>query len=386
MPSIFISYRRSDSDDITGRIYDRLHSYFGAEVIFRDVQSIPFGIDFREHINSELYDCRVLVAVIGPAWLTAKDNIGKRRIDHPTDFVRLEIETALNRGIPVIPLLVSNAQLPAIDELPACLHPLLNRNGTTARPDPDFHNDMDRLIEGLNVHLTSKQLIEHKSSKPIANNIPTPKTSHFVDREHPIETLYQLLREYRLALITSINGVGGMGKTELAIQYSLKHRQDYLGGVCWLYPKQSDIGIQIIEFARSQFSSVIKIPEGLTLANQVAYCWRNWPPGKTLLVVDDSNDYAAVRPYLPLNNSQFEVLLTSRERLGISRSQQLTLDSLPKESSLQLLIHLWGEDVFCEQAIFAEQLCEYAGHLPQKLHMIAALAGERFLNGEIYKC
>jgi hypothetical protein len=149
MPSIFISYRISDSADITGRIYERLADHFGPEIIFRDVQSIPLGIDFRDYINNTLQDCQVMVAVIGPQWLTALDADGNCRLDRPDDWVRLEIETALNRDIPVIPLLVGNAQIPKAEALPSGLQPLAYRNSATARADPDFDPDMARLIANL---------------------------------------------------------------------------------------------------------------------------------------------------------------------------------------------------------------------------------------------
>ena len=155
MPSIFLSYRRVDSGDITGRICDHLVEHFGPDVIFRDVQSIPFGVDFRDYIKNELCECQVLLAVIGPQWLTAQDDQGNRCVDRLDDWVRLEIETALGRGIPVIPLLVSGAELPKPEDLPDCLQPLIYRNSATARTDPDFHIDMDRLIEGVRALLAS---------------------------------------------------------------------------------------------------------------------------------------------------------------------------------------------------------------------------------------
>ncbi|MGD1948615.1 MAG: TIR domain-containing protein [Leptolyngbyaceae cyanobacterium] len=379
MPSIFISYRRTDSGDITGRIYDRLVGYFGPQVIFRDIQSIPFGVDFREHIGTELSGCQVLVAVIGPDWLTVKDKEGNRRLDHPGDWVRLEITTALERGIPVIPLLVRNAKLPKAKDLSDCLQPLAYRNSTNARSDPDFHPDMDRLIDGLEKVLVD-QLPTQAVNLPAPNNIPNAKTSCFVDREQPIEKVHRLLEQYSLAVINS-NGVGGMGKTELATQYSLKHRQDYSGGVCWLFPKQSDIGSQTTEFVRAHFSEVLIIPGDLTLQTQVSLCWNNWPGEKVLIVIDDLVNYSAIQNYIPLNNPRFKVLITTRERLSLPRSQQLILGGLPPESSRQLLEHLWGEDVFRQQESLAGQLCEYADHLPQNLHMIAKLAGEKFLAG-----
>jgi len=147
--SIFLSYRRSDSHDITGRIYDRLAEHFGRDVVFKDVDSIPFGDDFRTHLNQGVGRCLVLVAVIGPTWLDVSEADGQRRVDNPNDWVRVELETALGREIPVIPLLVGGARLPRADELPETLKELPNRGAAQARPDPDFHPDLDRLIRRL---------------------------------------------------------------------------------------------------------------------------------------------------------------------------------------------------------------------------------------------
>ena len=114
--SIFVSYRRMDSNDVTGRIYDFLADHFGREVVFKDVDSIPLGVDFRTYLNDTVGSCQVLVAVIGPKWL----EVLQERLDQPAvDWVRAEIETALGRAIPVIPLLVGGARLPGAADLPA---------------------------------------------------------------------------------------------------------------------------------------------------------------------------------------------------------------------------------------------------------------------------
>jgi hypothetical protein len=150
---IFISYRRSDSDDIAGRIYDRLINKFGANPIFKDVDSIPLGFDFKEYLDRKVSECNVLLAIIGDRWLDARDTIGKKRLEDPADFVRIEIESALERGIPVIPLLVRGAQMPLEENLPLSLRKLVYRNGIQIRPDPDFHRDMDRLISALEKYI-----------------------------------------------------------------------------------------------------------------------------------------------------------------------------------------------------------------------------------------
>ncbi|HJW51207.1 MAG TPA: TIR domain-containing protein [Burkholderiaceae bacterium] len=149
--AIFLSYRRHDSADATGRIYDRLVQHFGREQVFKDVDSIPLGVDFREHLGNVVGRCNTLIAVIGPQWTSATGPNG-RRLDDKADFVRVEIEAALARNIPVIPVLIGGASLPPDSELPPSLGAITYRNGISVRPDPDFHRDMDRLIAGLQQH------------------------------------------------------------------------------------------------------------------------------------------------------------------------------------------------------------------------------------------
>jgi hypothetical protein len=146
--SIFISYRRKDSQHITGRIYDRLISQFGKEAVFKDVDSIPLGYDFRDHLREQVGRCAVLVAVIGKSWNPPAAS-GDRRLSDPRDHLRIEIESALERRIPVIPVLVDGVEVPAEEELPASLGRLAYHNGVAVRPDPDFHHDADRLVRGI---------------------------------------------------------------------------------------------------------------------------------------------------------------------------------------------------------------------------------------------
>ena len=146
---IFISYRRSDSADVAGRIYDRLVEHFGEGTVFQDVEDIPLGMDFSEHIHAVVSKCDAFLAIIGPKWLDAVDNEGGRRLDNPADNVRIEIESGLIRKIPLIPILVSGASMPREEALPETLRKLAYRNATPVRPNPDFRPDMTRLVEGL---------------------------------------------------------------------------------------------------------------------------------------------------------------------------------------------------------------------------------------------
>jgi hypothetical protein len=148
-PKVFLSYRRDDSRELAERIYDRLVAKLGKPSVFKDVDSIPYGADFRRVLERALQEADVFLAVIGPKWLDIPDEQGGRRLDATDDYVRTEIETALGRGVKTIPLLVEGANMPTAQTLPASLRDFAFHQGTVVRNDPDFHRDMDRLIEQL---------------------------------------------------------------------------------------------------------------------------------------------------------------------------------------------------------------------------------------------
>ncbi len=147
MPSVFISYRRSDSIAFTGRIYDRLTAAFGKNNVFKDVDNIRPGEDFRQVLDRALNRSDVLLVIIGTSWLMIADDYGNRRLNDPKDYVRIEIETGLKRDdVLVIPVLVNDAEMPPTDSLPSTLRDLAYRNNVSVRNDPDFNNDINSLI------------------------------------------------------------------------------------------------------------------------------------------------------------------------------------------------------------------------------------------------
>jgi hypothetical protein len=137
-----------------GRVIDRLEKSFGKELIFRDLDSIEYGQDFSEVIKKALAECKVLLVVIGNDWVSIQDEAGKRRLDDPEDWVRLEVSTALEQSIHVIPILVENAAMPSANLLPENLKPLAKRNAAPVRDDPDFNGDMERLCRAIRKHLS----------------------------------------------------------------------------------------------------------------------------------------------------------------------------------------------------------------------------------------
>ena len=146
---IAISYRRQDSSPVAGRLYDRLQAEFGKGSVFMDFDSIPYGVDFREHIKQTLQRAKVVVAIIGPEWTGSAKDLSNRRIDDPTDFVRLEVASALENGIPIIPVLINNTPMPEAKNLPPELEGLAFRNGLALDTGIDFHHHADRLIAGI---------------------------------------------------------------------------------------------------------------------------------------------------------------------------------------------------------------------------------------------
>ena len=163
--SIFINYRRSISKEFAEFIYDSLSKHFGQEAVFMDVDSIPRGIDFVEYLDDQVLQCQVFIALIGPGWVDSRDEEGNRRLENEEDFVRVEIESALDRNIPVIPLLHSNAEMPSKRVLPENLKKLVRRNGLEVRPG-EFKRAMEVLISDI------EQIFDRTNTKT-----PTTKTT-----------------------------------------------------------------------------------------------------------------------------------------------------------------------------------------------------------------
>ncbi|MBG1266717.1 tetratricopeptide repeat protein, partial [Nostoc sp. WHI] len=220
----------------------------------------------------------------------------------------------------------------------------------------------------------------------------------FVGREVELQTLHQMLQENKQVAVA---GMGGLGKTELALQYAVAHREIYKGGICWLLAKAGDVGIQVVQFARTQLD--LNPPDNLTedsedkLLAQVQYCWQHWREGDVLLVLDDVSDYEEVKLYLSALSSRFKVLITTRQYFG--GIAKLPFDVLQPEAALELLRSLIGVERIekendltpqppsllgkgefyspllvgeglGERSLAALHLCEWLGYLPLGLELV----------------
>ena len=129
MGAVFVSYRREDSEGQARALFNELAHLIGKDSVFMDVDSIALGRDFRQIIQERLETCDLLLVLIGPDWLDAKDDAGNRRLESPTDFVRQEIAAALKRNISVTPVFLRGAQMPEPEHLPDDLKDLAYRSG-----------------------------------------------------------------------------------------------------------------------------------------------------------------------------------------------------------------------------------------------------------------
>ena len=216
MAKIFISYRRDDSAGHAGRLYDHLCDHFGPDEVFMDIDTVKPGRDFVDEVRQAVGGCDGLVAIIGREWLTISDATGTRRLDDPEDIVSLEIATALERGIRVLPVLVQGAPMPAAPDFPERLKDLAHRNAQEIS-DRSFRSDAQSLIEAL------------EAPEP-----ELPDRDDFVGRQREMAELI-------VALDTAMAGRGqmvmlagepGIGKTRLA--QKLAFRAESLGAqVLW---------------------------------------------------------------------------------------------------------------------------------------------------------
>ncbi|MBI4401734.1 MAG: TIR domain-containing protein [Nitrospirae bacterium] len=166
-PRIFVSYRRTDSADAARRLADTLSEVFGKECIFLDADNILPGSDFALTLLRTLRRCDVLVVIVGPKWVNLRDKSGQRRIDDPLDYVQMEIAEGLSRAIPIIPVLVGGASMPAEDELPDKIRMFHRRQAVEARQE-SFDRDIRILIGQLEVLLKEAEIERAKHGQSIS--------------------------------------------------------------------------------------------------------------------------------------------------------------------------------------------------------------------------
>ncbi len=196
--------------------------------------------------------------------------------------------------------------------------------------------------------------------------MPWSGATKFVGREKELAHLHQLLQENDSVAVAAVAGMGGVGKTELALQYAFLHREFYSGGICWCGVKSGDVGLQVVQFARTHLD--LNPLTDLDLVGQVKYCWQRWRGGNVLLVLDDVTIYKEIQPYLPPSSNRFKVLMTTRKHFG--KIPKLSLDVLQPQAALELLRKLIGNERADVETRLIASLCERLGYLPLGLELV----------------
>ena len=164
MARVFVSYRRRDSSPYAYRLFEHLEEAFPNDQIFMDL-TIELGEDFLEVINRELNDARAMIVVLGPQWANVTDEDGNKRLHNPNDLVRLEISTALQRHIRVIPVLVGEARFPTVEQVPDDLVLLLRRQAIILS-DSHFRQDMVPLIDAI-ARAIDPTIVRRREQQPL---------------------------------------------------------------------------------------------------------------------------------------------------------------------------------------------------------------------------
>lgn len=234
-------------------------------------------------------------------------------------------------------------------------------NDGVAYVGDQYHVDADTLKVVLD------KLLEERLPVGNPSNLPRSGVARFVGRDEELKNLNAQLQQGDVVAISAIAGMGGVGKTELAIQYAKAFKEVYPAGICWLLAREQNIGTQLVSYALVELG--LRVPDGIELPDQVRFCWRNWPAGDALIVLDDVIKYSEVKPYLPPENPRFKVLMTTRRKIG-PPVQSLPLGVLTSKQSLELLESLIGKERVKAELEVTKTLCEWLGHLPLGLELV----------------
>ena len=365
--NLFVSYNRHDrafAEWIAWILEDAGHS------VTIEAWDFRAGGNFVQYMDRAVTEADITIAVLSETYLNAaytqpewgaafaQDPTGDKRKLIPVRVKECNVSGLLSQIVYI--------DLVGLEEKAAQERLLCEIFQTRLKPDrkPTFPGNQE---------LTASR------SKPVfPPSIPAnlPRISDvFVGREVDLEELHEKLQTGRATAISAIAGMGGIGKTELAAQYAVQHRDlgTYPGGICWLKGRE-ELGTQIVGFGRSRLR--LSIPDDVDLSEQVRLCWEQWQAEESLIVFDDVQEYGNIESFLPPQQSYFKVLLTTRSRFG-SPVQNHEIQVLSEVASLNLLRAVVSDGRIDQDLEIAKQVCEWLGYLPLGLELVGRYLARR---------
>ena len=219
--------------------------------------------------------------------------------------------------------------------------------------------------------LTINNTVNEVALKPVRtgeiSNVPSCSKT-FEGRDEALSELNKRLSSGNAVAIIAIHGMGGVGKTELALQCAKRYAAYYPGGRCYFQVRELDVASDIVAFARRLH---IAPPQDMELLDKVAYCWDNWPGSERVLVIyDDVTDYARVEAVLPPESGRFVVLMTTRQHHLAVTVEPFKIEVLSEGAALELLRRIVGESRTEAELETAKAICEWVGYLPLGLELV----------------
>jgi tetratricopeptide (TPR) repeat protein len=281
--------------------------------------------------------------------------------------VMAQVKSALDRNTKLTNALQTDTRMLQINLGQSKGYQVLVEGNATAYIGDRYELDTDAVIKALGKLLDEIAL----NQKPVGTpqNLPRSGVVEFVGRDAKLIELHEQLQNNKRIAITAIAGMGGIGKTELALQYAIDQLKQgqYPAGCCWLRARDREIATEIVSFAQVHLG--LSPLDQLEIEDQVRFCWQRWPEGETLVVLDDVTDYQAIEPYLPPADPRFKLLITTRLDLG-STVQKIAIEELDEDSAIALLESLVGGERVRSQLVDAQALCKWVGYLPLALELL----------------
>ena len=373
--TLFISYRASDTGPTASRLFKELVEAYGAECVFLDHERLEGGVVWPERLKAEAHRASVMLVLIGDGWLKAQDpETGDRRLNQEGDWVRKEIETALGAGSLVVPLLVEGAKplsRQAFATVPS-LAPLADRQTLPLRRK-DWASDLERLHAFLAANGFVRRSLDGSSFDATARPFTIPAAvADFTGRETEIaELTAALTRSNGRAAICAVNGMGGIGKSQLAFELARRLAEHFPDAQVYLDLRGTAPDPLSPEAALADLIRAVH-PDAKLPADRAelkALYRQTWRERHALLLLDNARDEAQVRDLAP--PAPVAMLVTSRWQIVPEGGRMLRLDVLPEPQAIGLVREVLGTArTLTEEE--AHQLAQACGRLPLALRAAAS--------------